>query len=305
MRGAWFLGAAILVVAGARAQEPPEAANGLEVGLRYWVGTGSTKRSHDASSFSPLLLNPTSTLTYNNLDANTLELFARKGFGERWYVKGNLGLGTINTGTFTDQDFFISGGVPVMTQTTSAADGKLGYASVDVGRDVWQLGEATVSLFAGYQQWNERVDGHGFSDSFGTLGLGPGTLVVTNDLTWKSWRLGTEMRAVRGRMRFSFEAALVPYAKYRNEDSHYLRQSPNDLGPVPNVIATGQGWGGQFEAEVRRSYPELWGLEFGIGARYWKLESEKGTQTQAGFAFPIVDLVSKRYGITLSATKSW
>jgi hypothetical protein len=305
MREAWFLVAAVLMAAGAQAQEPPEAANGLEAGVRYWASTGSTKRSHDASSLSPLLLNPTSTLVYSDLDANTLELFARKGFAENWFVKGNVGVGNINTGTFTDQDFFISGGRPVMTQTTSAADGKLHYVSIDVGRDVWRLGEATFSLFAGYQQWNERVDGHGLSDSFGTLGLGPGTLVITNDLTWKSWRLGGEMRATRGRTRFSFEAALVPYAKYRNEDSHYLRQSPSDLGPVPNVIATGHGWGGQFEAEVRRSYPELWGLDFGIGARYWKLESEKGTQSQAGFTFPIVELVSKRYGFTLSATKSW
>jgi len=306
MRGAWFLVAAILAATGSvQAQDPPQATAGFELGMRYWVSTGSTQRSHDASAFSPLLLNPTSTLVYSDLDANTLELYGRKRFGERWFAKGNLGVGTINTGTFTDQDFFIDMGVPVMTQTVSATSGKLQYASIDVGLDVLRAGEATFSLFAGYQQWNERVDGHGFSDSFGSLGLGPDTLAITNDLTWKSWRLGAEMRAVRGRTRFSFEAALVPYAKYRNEDSHYLRQNPNDLGQVPNVIATGQGWGGQFEAEVRRSYPELWGLDFGIGARYWKLESEKGSQSQAGFTFPIVNLESKRYGFTLSATKSW
>ena len=304
MRGAWVCVAAMVAATGAQAQELPSS-SGLEVGVRYWVGTGSTKRSHDASAFDPLLLNPTSTLVYSDLDANTLELYGRKRFGERWFAKGNLGVGTINTGTFTDQDFFIDMGVPVMTQTVSATSGKLQYASIDVGLDVLRAGEATFSLFAGYQQWNERVDGHGFSDSFGSLGLGPDTLAITNDLTWKSWRLGAEMRAVRGRTRFSFEAALVPYAKYRNEDSHYLRQNPNDLGPVPNVIATGQGWGGQFEAEVRRSYPELWGLDFGIGARYWKLESQKGSQSQAGFTFPIVNLESKRYGFTLSATKSW
>jgi len=291
--------------AGVAAQEPPEPTSDLEVGVRYWVGSGSTRRSHDASGISPLLLNPTSTLVYSNLDANTLELYGRKSFGERWFAKGNLGAGRINTGTFTDQDFFIDMGVPVMTQTVSAVSGKLQYASADVGRDVLQLGEATVSLFAGYQVWSERLDAHGLSDSFGSFGIDPNTLVISNDLTWKSWRLGAEMRAVRGRMRFSVEAALVPYAKYRNEDSHYLRQSPGDLGPVPNVIATGHGWGGQFEAEVRRSYPELWGLEFGIGARYWKLDSEKGSQSQAGLSFPIVNLESKRYGFTLSATKSW
>jgi len=304
MRGAWvFVLAAI--APGALAQDPPPASAGFEMGVRYWVGSGSTTRSHDASSFTPLALNPTSTLTYSDLDANTLELYARKRFGERWFAKGNLGVGRVNTGTFTDQDFFIDMGVPVMTQTVSAVSGKLQYATIDVGRDIWQIGNATVALFAGYQQWSEQLDGPGFSDSFGSLSLDPGTLAISNELTWKSLRLGVEARAVRGRTRFTVEAALVPYAEYRNEDSHHLRQSPADLGPVPNVIATGRGFGGQLEAEVRRSYPALWDLDLGIGVRYWRLDSDQGSQSQAGLSFPIVNLLSERYGFTFSATKSW
>ena len=306
MRRAGWLVSAMLAAGAAFAQQPAEGpSSGLEVGVRYWVGSGSTTRSHDASSFSPLALNPTSTLTYSDLDANTLELYARKRFGERWFAKGNLGVGRVNTGTFTDQDFFIGMGVPAMTQTVSAVSGKLQYATIDVGRDVWQIGNATVALFAGYQQWSEQLDGHGFSDSFGSLSLSPDTLAISNELTWKSLRLGVEARAVRGRTRFTVEAALVPYAEYRNEDSHYLRQSPADLGPVPNVIASGRGFGGQLEAEVRRSYPALWDLDLGIGVRYWRLDSDQGSQSQAGLTFPIVNLLSERYGFTFSATKSW
>jgi hypothetical protein len=305
MRKPWLLLAAVLVASGAQAQDPPEAASGLEVGVRYWVGTGSTKRSHDASSASPIALNPTSTLTYDNLDANVLELNARKSFGEGAFVKGNIGLGKINTGTFTDQDFFISGGGPVRTQTVSAVDGKLHYATLDFGREVWRRGNSTFGVFAGYQLWSERVDGHGFSDSFGPRGLSDDVLAISNDLTWKSFRLGAEMRKQNGRTRFTAELALIPYATYRNEDSHYLRQSPSDLGPVPNVIATGKGYGGQLELEVRRSYPDYWGLDLGIGYRYWRLESTKGTQSQAGRSFAIVDLVSERQGVAFTVSKTW
>jgi hypothetical protein len=298
MRGTWFFIAAMLVAAGARAGE-------LEAGVRYWLNTGSTKRSHDASSFDPSVLNPTSTLTYSGLDSNAFELYVRKRFGERSLVKGNLGLGRVNTGTFTDQDFFIDAGVPVMTQTVSPVSGKLNHVTLDVGQDVWLSGNTTVAIFFGYQQWNERLDGHGFQDSFGPASLPASVLAITNDLTWKSFRLGAEMRSVRGRTRFTLEGALVPYAKYRNEDSHHLRQDPSDLGPVPNVIATGHGWGGQFEAEVRRSYPEAWGLDFGIGYRYWLLDSKKGAQQQAGLEFPLVELRSRRHGLLFSVSKAW
>src|SRR5262245_57545406 len=124
MRGTGLI-AAMLASAAALAQDPEPADARLQAGARYWLSTGSTKRSHDASSASPLLLNPTSTLIYSDLDSNALELYARKGFGESWFVKGNLGVGSVNTGTFTDQDFFIDNGQRVMTQTVSAVSGKL------------------------------------------------------------------------------------------------------------------------------------------------------------------------------------
>lgn len=303
--GRFVLG--MLAASAAQAQEPAAESSRFELGARYWVGTGSTKRSHDASSFTPIALNPTSTLVYSDLDANTFEVYARKAFGERGgFVKGNLGLGTINTGTFTDQDFFRNNaGVPVMTQTISAVSGKLQYFTVDLGTEVVQRGNSRFTAFVGVQQWAEKLDGHGFSDSFGPASLPDSALVISNDLTWKSFRFGGEWRAVRGRTRFNAEAALVPYAKYRNEDSHYLRQSPSDLGPAPNVIATGKGWGYQFEAEIRRAYPDLWGTEFAVGYRYWRMEATSGTQSQAGLVFPVTDLVSERHGFTFTASKSW
>src|SRR5262245_44920088 len=98
MRRAWFLAAACLI-GSAQAQSASEERAGWELGVRYWLSTGETKSSHDASSSDCLTGipcgNPTSTLTYDRLDANTIELYARKGFGERWFVKGNVGLGSV------------------------------------------------------------------------------------------------------------------------------------------------------------------------------------------------------------------
>jgi hypothetical protein len=307
MRGRLFAVTIGLLAAGAAsAQDAWDLSPSLEFGARWWVNTGSTSRSHDASAVDPTVGNPTSTLAYTNLDANAGELFARKRIGERWFVKGNVGLGQVNTGKLTDQDFFFSPtGVPLMTQTTTATDGKLNYASIDLGREMWKHGIATFSLFAGYQYWNERIDGHGFSDSFGPVGLPPSVLVISNNLTWQSLRLGGDMRLVRGRQRVVVDVALVPYAKYRNEDSHFLRQDADDLGPVPNVIANGHGWGVQAEAEWRIAVPQMNGVEFGVGYRYWRLESTSGNQSQAGFTFPITELWSERHGFTLSLNKTW
>jgi hypothetical protein len=75
-----------------------------ELGARYWLSTGMTERSHNAQGVAPALGNPTSVLTYESLDAHALELHARKGFGKRWFVRGNAGLGWIRNGSFQDED---------------------------------------------------------------------------------------------------------------------------------------------------------------------------------------------------------
>jgi hypothetical protein len=305
MRRAWFLVAAIGVVAGAHAQYPPEAASGLEIGVRYWLSSGLTKRAHDASSFSPILANPTSVLDYDDLWANSVELHARKAFAEKWWVKGNLGVGRINTGTFTDQDFVIFGGQKFYAETVSGMSGRLNYGTIDLGREIWRRNNTALGVFAGYNQWNEHLTSYGYSSTTGGGSLGDHAPAVGNDLTWRAARVGAVFSAQRGRTRYALEAALVPYATYRNADSHFLRQSPNDLGPAPNVIGQGRGTGGQLELEVRRLYPQYFGLEFGLGVRYWNLASSHGTQEQAGLNFPLVFLKSERLGALLSVTRAW
>ena len=77
------------------AQDRLPERSGWELGARYWLSTGQTKRSHNAQGEFPVLGNPTSVLTYDDLTAHAIELHARKSFANRWFVKGNLGLGEI------------------------------------------------------------------------------------------------------------------------------------------------------------------------------------------------------------------
>jgi hypothetical protein len=306
MRRAWYFIAA-LISASAYAQTPQQTADGLEVGVRYWLSSGETSRSIDASFLDPTAihpsatgtLNPSATTTYEKLDANIIELFARKRVTGHGFVKGTVGLGKINSGTLTDETFFLIGSQPFQTKGVSGADGKLGYATLDVGRELTQGRETAFSVFVGYQYWKEEVDANGFTDAFGgPLSLPPGTLYITNQIEWHALRLGGELRVTRGRTKLIVEGTWIPYAGYRNEATHHL-------DPASSPVATGNGRGGTFDAEIRRSFPQLGGFDVGVGVRYWKLYSYKGTETAPGFSFPIVNLESLREGFTFTVAKSW
>lgn len=304
MRGAGFFLAAF-IAASAQAQTA-HSSDGLDVGVRYWLSTGNLKHSIDATSADPTLihplaeslLSPTATQHFDQLSASTVELFARKRIEDRFFVKGTAGLGNINSGSLTDETFFVVGGEPVHTQSLSATDGKLGYATLDVGRIFTQTRESAFGMFVGYHYWTEKVDAHGFSDVFGTNSLPPSTLVLTNEVTWHAVRLGGEYRATHGRTRVVIEAAWLPYAGYSNDVSQ-------PLNPAFAPHTKGNGRGGTFDAEVRRIFPQLGGIEAAVGLRYWALSAYNGTETLSTFSFPVVDLSTERYGVTFTLAKNW
>jgi hypothetical protein len=306
MRRAWYFIAVFIAASAAQAQNPSQSPDGLEIGVRYWLSSGSTTRSIDATSLDPTFLhpsattalNPSATTNYDKLGANTLELFARKRIEERWFAKGTAGLGKINSGTLTDENFFLIGSEPFHTMTLSATDGKLGYATLDIGAELTRGRQSAFGVFVGYQYWKEKVDAHGFSDAFGTGGTGPDVLFATNEITWNALRLGGEFRVTRGRTRFVMEGAWIPYAGYRNESAFHLSSTPG-------TTATGNGRGGTFDAEVRRSFPQLGGIDIGIGVRYWKLSAYNGHENFGGLSLPIVNLESERQGFTFTVAKTW
>jgi hypothetical protein len=306
----------VLVIAassGALAQEAARA----ELGVRYWLSSGETKHSHNAQGIDPDLGNPTSVLTYSNLDAHVLEFHGRLKFGENWFTKGNLGLGQINTGSFDDEDY-LTGQFKYLDTTSSVTEGRVSYFTLDVGRTEWSAhrGRSTFGAFIGFSQWSEHVDAYGIAetvDVFNRFGNAPDSLlIISNKVIWRSLRVGLAANVALGeRTQLSADFAFIPYANVRNEDSHHLRTDPSDpdffLGPVPNIIIEGRGSGLQFDAELRHEIYRR--TQLGVGLRYWYLEATKGTRKVPGrpdaAEVPLVELYSKRTGLTVSLTHNW
>jgi hypothetical protein len=298
--------------AGAALADPAlEPASRGEAGVRYWLSTGDTKRSHNAQPLDPTLGNPTSVLLYDNLDANTLEVFGRWRFGGNWFVKGLLGVGTVNRGVFRDEDFN-AGQVKFSDTTSSVTGGRIGYGTIDLGRTDWAFvkDRLTIVPFVGYGHWSETVDAYGATDHLGFIGgdIPHDVLVITNKVVWRSLRIGLAAQInVGSRTRLDLDVALIPYSKVRNDDSHHLRTSSSDLGPVPNIVLEGEGRGVQFEAELRHEVRRR--TELGIGLRYWHLDAYDGERFLPNRPdvprLPLVELYSRRLGITLNARRSW
>jgi hypothetical protein len=300
------LSLALAAASPAAAQDALPAAQRGDLGLRWWVSTGKTKLSHNAQVLDPSLGNPTSVLVYENLDANVLELFGRFAIGERWFLKGAAGFGEINRGMFDDQDFR-AGQIKFSDTASSVTQGRISYGILDFGRD-WSVGGGATRLgaFAGFAQWTENYEAYGATDFMGFIGgdIPHDTKVISNKVRWRALRVGASGVFALGRGRLALDLALVPYAKLRNEDSHHLRA---DLGPVPNIIDEGDGYGVQFDAELR--YEILRRTELAVGLRYWHLEVRDGTTDFANFSVaeeaPLVDFYTRRTGLTVSVRRTW
>jgi hypothetical protein len=291
----------------AQAQDAAQvSAQVSEFGVRYWYSSSTSTRSHNAF---PPFGNPTSILTYDDLNAHALELHGRKGFAGGWFIKGNAGFGPITGGSFRDEDFFV--GQVAFSDTTSTVKGNgLLYATLDIGRDLWRFKNGTAGLFVGYQYWRERLDAYGIVDTLSSppsVDQPESVPVITNETTWQSLRVGFATAAWVGpKTRFALDAALVPYAHVRDADSHWLRTIPGRplfIGPAPNIIMEGDGYGFQLELELRHALQAAW--ELGVGLRYWWLRSEDGTRNVPGLTLPLTELESQRFGITLSLTRRW
>ena len=293
----FLLGAA----GGAQAQP---AAQSAEFGLRYWYSEAKTTRSHNAQGLVPALGDPTSVLTYEGLNAHALELHARKNLAGGGFIRGYAGLGDIKNGSFDDEDFF-RGQVKFSDSTSSVNGNRLTYASIDVGGDLWQFRNGSAGVFIGLHYWSERLDAYGAVFTVGAVGPIPDAVpVITNDVTWRFLRAGlTSTGRLGPNTRLTFEAALVPYATVRDEDSHWLRQDASDLGPAPNIFIEGKGHGAQLELELRHQTSAAW--EVGAGLRWWWLRARSGTREAAGISVPLKELESERGGLLLSLTRRW
>ena len=297
--------AAILLLwaslAGAQGSETPR----WEVGLRYWYSSGGLQWSHNAQGIDPSVGNPTSILTYEEATAHAVELHARRNFGAGWFARGNAGVGWIDDGSFDDEDYVV-GQFRYSDSTSPVKGNRLAYFTLDVGRDLWVMaeGRSQLGLFLGYHRWRERLDAYGLTYSVNLLGapaIGDTVPAISNEATWNALRAGASFHSrISRRTRLAVDAAWVPYAQLRNDDSHWLR---SDFGPVPNLRIRGRGHGIELDIALKHAFTPEW--ELSAGVRHWRLTTTSGTVSTVTFSAPLVELESQRTGFTLSVSRLW
>ena len=271
------------------------------LGIGVGLSTGQTDWNHT----SPGGGDPTSELTYDDTDLLSLELYGRLPLPEKFFIRGNIGIGIaeIGDGNLRDDDFN-SAQVLISSTDSIIPDTDLFYVGFDIGREVAEFDNrrGSLSLFAGFQYWREEHSGFGLFDRLtNTQTVPTSTQVFRNEVEWKSFRLGaTGSYKMDDEVTWTADLAFIPYTDMHNEDSHLLRTSLADLGPTPNIIMDGDGYGFQGEIGVAYHFAPNWTAKFDV--RYWTLMSDGDivfgpNSTTPSAELPLNDLDTYRFGI--------
>lgn len=274
----------------------------LETGARLWLGTGSV------GAPQPLLNDPPTTLAsrliYSGLDAVSGETFARANHSSGFFVKGYLGAGGITGGRLNDEDFPAS---VVYSNTLSTTNGHIGYATIDVGYDIWQTPGAKVGPFVGYNYYTQAISAWGCTQLAGDLtcspALQPGLLTLTENDSFNSLRIGLSSEVkLADRVRLTVDAAYVPVVAFGGLDNHLLRQLL-----LPGAASSGDGV--MLEAVLDYSVTDMWSV--GVGARYWAWNTDTGTETFNFLGAPPPSFVepgrftTERLGMFVQSSYRW
>jgi hypothetical protein len=250
----------------------------FEFGTRYWFSTGTlAKDLYDDPRSSP---NLNSRLTYSGLTSGTFEGFGRADTSFGSYIKGYAGFSGLNRGSLNDEDF-PPGIFPYSNTLSQQQGGKLAYGSIDFGQIVVKNDRVRASLFVGYGYLNETVDAFGCNQLAGNPfvcvpTIGSGVLGITEESQWQFARLGIlgEYKLLDC-LTLSAEVAWLPYEQLSAQDTHWLRLGTGQFdiaGPIPE---NGGGTGVQIEAIL--SYQVSDKVTFGLGGRYWHLQTRGST----------------------------
>ncbi len=263
-----YLAAGLLIVAGvlltASADSFGAGIKDAELGAKTWISRGQTDWNHNANN--PFLGNPTSELTYENVDSVMFEINGKVTLNNFFFFRGNLGVGSNRDGDLIDDDYLSQefadflGGPTRFSRTQSSIDGADNfYTTLDIGKNVatFDDGRGAFGLFAGAQYWREKYKAYGVNvledqyDIYGGTGqlIPASTLAISNKVEWISARVGVNVdhRHHNGKLRLSGDLALIPYADMHNEDSHHLRE---DLAPGANIIMDGDGYGAALDVTL-------------------------------------------------------
>ncbi|WP_137390743.1 outer membrane protein [Rhodoligotrophos defluvii] len=259
-------------------------------GVRYWVSAGKFRYAWERHS-------PLSALTYR-ATGHTGEAFGRLDYAGRLFLKGYFGGGALEGGQLTDEDF------PPVTEPYSRTlsdqrDGRVRYASIDLGLVIWDRPWLQLGAYAGYHFLKERYNGFGCEQVAvdGPFCLGPVLSRPAHSAVtgWHSLRIGaTAEWRWTDRLALSLDAAYLPASRFEGDDLHLTRP---DIVPWP---IKGTGDGVQIDAVL--SYRIGRNLKLGAGGRYWHMNVSDGKLIQAEATARLYDLLGERYGFFLQAS---
>jgi opacity protein-like surface antigen len=252
---------------------PRPAASGWEFegGARYMFSSGRAEWEFAGAS-APTWFN-NSKLTWNNMLTNSAELFGRIDTPWNVFFSGFIGTGATFRGGQNDEDFNEPAPDKAYNNTFSTNNGSINYAVADLGYNVWRNADYKVGPFVGYTVFNQYIFKTGCLQVASTTGncsatpLPSSQLIGSEAMTWQAVRVGLSGQvSLTDRLRFSAEAAYLPYVTYNWLDDHLER----DL----QWSNFGHGIGVQTQALL--SYDVTDRLSVGIGGRYWAMWSTSG-----------------------------
>ncbi|MGO8800215.1 MAG: outer membrane beta-barrel protein [Roseiarcus sp.] len=246
-----------------------------EVGVRAGMST-STARTKLYDTTGATLL---SQLTYRDPSAATGEFYARLDHpSSGLFIKGFAGIGRETGGTLQDEDF-PPGTTPYSSTNSSLADGRVGYASADLGYYLMGGGWYKLGAFAGYHYLDERFNAFGCTQTAGNPNIcapGPAAvssanLAISDEGQWNSVRLGLAGQlTLPAGFSVRAEAAWLPYMSFSGGDDHWLREPVDFSGTIPESGSGSNGY--QLEGEL--DYALSRDFTVGVGGRYWSMNAK-------------------------------
>jgi outer membrane protease len=262
------------------------------LGARYVHGWGRFQK--DLGVVGAGVNGLASRLTYDGMDTNGGELFARLDTRQNFMVKGLIGWGT-GDGHMNDEDWLFPFGPNFVaySNTISKVDDRIAYGTVDAGYD-WLRGPGyKVASFVGYNVLHQNMKAFGCTQIASPLSdcvppIPTSVLVITEKDTWQSVRLGTAADFfIVPRVKVSADAAYLPYVWFDGTDNHVLRSlvSPEN----------GHGQGVQLDLSVSYALTDQFSL--GVGGRYWSMWTTSGETNFGGSG----TLVPQRFAVEQAA----
>lgn len=239
----------------------------IEIGGRVWYSSGRFQKDLGATA-DPAYQNVlNSRLTYQNTAASG-ELFGRIDGPWNVFLKGHVGGGKLLSGKMNDEDWIPGAGIPYSNTLSDPVTGGIGYATVDAGYNLVQERGYKLGAFVGYNYYRDNKSAYGCTQIAGAPicdpAIGKSTLVITQDDTWQSLRVGLNgVVMLTNQLKLTADAAYLPYVTRTGVDNHLLRTD------VPNTLSPESGTGQGVQLEAVLSYMVSRSFSIGAGARYW------------------------------------